>query len=111
MKPGPMFGLLVGALMGSFAADWPQYLGPNGDGSSPEHIRANWAELAPRELWRKPIGQGFSSMAVSAGRIFTVARRMVNSADREFCIALDATSGEELWGADVDAADYTNLAG
>ncbi len=89
-----------------FAADWPQLFGPNGDGSSPESIRTNWSELAPREIWRKSIGPGFSSIAAVGERLFTLVRRSNQGQEREFCVALDARTGDELWGADVDVADY-----
>ena len=87
-------------------ADWPQYLGPNGDGSSPESIRTNWSELAPREIWRKSIGPGFSSIAAVGDRLFTLVRRSSQGEQREFCVALNAATGDELWSADVDLADY-----
>ncbi len=88
------------------AADWPQYLGPNGDGSSPESIRTNWSEAAPRELWRKSIGPGFSSIAAVGDRLYTMVKRTGQGANREFCVALDARTADELWSTDVDAADY-----
>src|SRR2546423_10989012 len=98
--------------MGSaLASDWPQYAGPNLDGTSPETIRTNWSAKAPREVWRKPIGPGWSSMAVSGGRVFTLVRRTASGADREFCVALDANTGDEIWATNVDVADYTDLSG
>ncbi|MCI0538977.1 MAG: PQQ-like beta-propeller repeat protein [Verrucomicrobiales bacterium] len=112
MQPkASILAALCCGLTPALAVDWPQYRGPNGDGTSPEVIRTNWAEQAPREVWRKRIGQGWSSMAVSGGRVFTQVRRSANGADREFCVALDANTGNELWGTDVDAANYTNLSG
>ena len=97
---------LVAATGCAFAADWPQFLGPNGDGSSPESIRTNWSELTPREIWRKSIGPGFSSIAAVGDRLFTLVRRSNQGEEREFCVALDAHTGDELWSADVDVADY-----
>lgn len=91
------------------AADWPQYNGPLGDNSSPESIRTNWAAEPPRVLWRKPIGPAWSSIAVSNGRLFTQARRQVGGNPREFCVALDATSGTELWARDLDIASYSDI--
>lgn len=101
----------LAALVPVLAADWPQYRGPHGDGSSPEIVRTNWAAQIPREIWRKRIGPGFSSMAVSGGRVLTLARRTINGMEREVCLALDAGTGQELWAADVDAAIYSNLSG
>lgn len=102
---------LFGVAHGTRAADWPQYAGPNGDTTSPEMIRTNWAEEPPREVWRKAVGPGFSSMAVVGDQVFTLVRRSSGGADREFCIALDTATGNELWAADVDVADYDSLSG
>lgn len=103
--------VLLGEGISVSAADWPQYRGLNRDGASPEVIRTNWSEHAPRELWRKAIGQGFSSLAVSQGRIVTLEKRPVGGRNREFCVALAADSGAELWAVDLDAAQYTDLVG
>jgi outer membrane protein assembly factor BamB len=100
--------LHVSAWMG-LAVDWSQYNGPLGDNSSPESIRTNWTTERPKVLWRKPIGPGWSSISVSNGRLFTQERRETETGSREFCIALDATSGTELWARDLDIADYTDI--
>ena len=93
----------------AWAADWPQYNGPLGDNSSPESIRTNWTVEPPKVLWRKPIGPGWSSISVSNGRLFTQDRRQTASGPRECCVALDATSGTELWARDLDIAEYTDI--
>ena len=93
----------------ALAADWPQYNGPLGDNSSPESIRTNWTAEPPRVLWRKPIGPGWSSIAVSNGRLFTQARRQTADGPREFCVALDTTSGTELWARNLDIAVYSDI--
>src|SRR3989449_7395660 len=79
------------------AGDWPQYRGPNHDGISTETIRTNWSEEAPRQIWKVTLDPAVSSFAVSGGRAFTQVRRAVNGQDREFCIALNADTGAELW--------------
>lgn len=101
----------VVAPLSADAAEWFQYLGPNGDSSTPESVRTNWAELPPRTVWRKPIGQGFSGITTGGGRIYTQAKRARNVVDRELCLALNADTGEEIWRVDVGAAQYTDLAG
>jgi outer membrane protein assembly factor BamB len=93
------------------AADWPQFLGPNGDGTSIESVRTNWSELAPKEIWRKSIDPGFSAIAAVGDRLYTQVRRSNQVEDREFCVALDARTGEELWSADVDVANYDDVVG
>lgn len=45
-------------------------------------------------------------MTISQGRVFTQISRSQDGADREYCVALDANTGQELWAADLDIADY-----
>ncbi|TMQ01739.1 MAG: alcohol dehydrogenase [Verrucomicrobia bacterium] len=91
------------------AGDWPQYRGPNHDGVSTEMIRTNWSEQAPREVWRIPLDPALSSFAVVGGRAFTLARRPGNGQDQEYCIALNADTGVELWASlPLGVASYPN---
>ena len=42
---------------------WHQFRGPERDGTIDAAVRAeSWAESPPRELWRRPIGGGFSAL-------------------------------------------------
>lgn len=83
--------LVLGLLLG---ADWPQWLGPDRNGSSPETgLSTDWPKEGPKVLWKAPGGDGYSSVAVAAGRAFTLVQR----GDDELAIALDAVSGKELW--------------
>jgi outer membrane protein assembly factor BamB len=75
------------------AADWPQWLGPARDASSPEKV-APWKEN-PKVLWRQPVGEGNSSPVVAEGRVFVHAR--AKDKDEEEVLALDAKTGKELW--------------
>ncbi len=93
------------------AADWPQYRGPAHDGSTTERIRTNWNVNPPRVLWRKSLSPGWSSIVVGGGRAFTQVRRVTGNVSKEFCVALDAATGVELWSREVDTAAYSNLAG
>ncbi|MDQ3813610.1 MAG: PQQ-like beta-propeller repeat protein, partial [Armatimonadota bacterium] len=76
------------------AVDWPQYRGPNRDGISPEKGSVgDWPDDGPRVLWKTSIGTGFSSIAVSNGRAYT----MGNSDDQDTVYCLDAETGRVLW--------------
>ncbi len=95
---------LVVWLLGGLAvhgADWPQYRGPNHDGTSTERILKKWPAQGPRQLWKKPLPDGFSSFAVSRGRVFTGIKRVVDGAAKEVFVALDADTGTELWARPV----------
>ena len=74
--------------------DWPQWLGPNRDGRSAERgLNTDWKAKQPKELWRKPLGGGYSSIAVVDGKLYTMD--LHNNTERVVC--LDAATGEELW--------------
>jgi len=97
-------GLVVGvpAILAAAAAapatggNWPRYRGPKGDGVSPETgLLKVWPASGPRVLWRARLGTGYSGMAVSGGRLFTL---FGNGRD-ELAIAFDAATGKELWRA------------
>jgi outer membrane protein assembly factor BamB len=91
------------------ATDWPQYRGPNGDGTTPDKIAANWG-AAPKVLWKTSGGTGFSSFAVSGGKCFTVEGRDKGGL-REILVARDVATGKELWTADLGGADYGHKGG
>jgi outer membrane protein assembly factor BamB len=112
LNPWTAVSLAAAALtLPAIAADWPQYRGPLHDGSSPESIRTNWTTSPPRVLWRRSIAPGWSSIIFSGSRAFTQVRRSSGGSRREFCVALDTTTGNELWAREVDTGTYSDLAG
>jgi outer membrane protein assembly factor BamB len=88
---------LTGVILLAFAAraaDWPHWLGPKSNGSSPETgLATTWPQTGPKVLWKVPGGDGYSSIAVAGGRAFTLVQRD----GKELAIALDAAKGTELW--------------
>jgi outer membrane protein assembly factor BamB len=89
-------GLLAPALV--LAADWPHWLGPNSNGSSPETgLVTKWPDTGPKVLWKVPGGQGYSAVAVADGRAIT----MVQRPEGELVLALDAATGKELWNRKI----------
>ena len=84
------------------AADWPQWRGPNRDGRSPERgLLAEWPEGGPPLAWRATgLGGGFSSVAVVAGRIYTLG----DLDGRQHALALSADDGALLWRAPIGPA-------
>jgi outer membrane protein assembly factor BamB len=98
--PRSLLGCAVVLLAGAIqAGDWPQYRGANNDGVSAEIIRTNWSAEAPRQVWKTPLDPALSSLAISGGRVFTMVRRPVGGQNQEFCIALNADSGAEIWAS------------
>ena len=75
-------------------ADWHQWRGLNRDGISLETgILKEWPETGPKELWRIPLGDGFSGISISNGRAYT----MYAKGEDEIAVCLDAQTGKEIW--------------
>lgn len=89
------------------AADWPQYRGPNCDGSTPETILKTWPPEGPPVLWKIPLGESFGSFAVSGGQAFIFMERRGD----ETCVALDAATGKELWARPLGATIFEKQGG
>ena len=56
----------------SFAADWPQFRGPDRDGKSTETgLLKKWPEQGPKLLWTASgLGEGYTSAAISDGTVY-----------------------------------------
>lgn len=86
----------------SEAADWPQYLGPNRDSTSPEKgLMRSWPESGPEVLWTTKVGQGFGGPVVSNDKVYLLDRDD-EVGDKLRCFNL--ADGEELWSYAYDAA-------
>jgi outer membrane protein assembly factor BamB len=74
--------------------DWPQYRGPNRDGISAEKgWSTNWGTDGPKVLWKKALGNGYSSFSVVGGKVYTMGS--VGGKDVVYCLSAD--TGEEVW--------------
>ncbi len=65
--------LLLCIATAAFAADWPQWRGPERSGVSREtHLLKAWPEGGPRLLWAVDgLGKGYASVAVAQGMVYT----------------------------------------
>lgn len=75
------------------AADWPQFLGPNRNGTTTNAITAVFPKDGPPRLWRRQIGQGFSGPVVAEGRVLLFHR----VANEEVLEAFETKTGEPRW--------------
>ncbi|MBM82988.1 MAG: hypothetical protein CMJ78_20695 [Planctomycetaceae bacterium] len=75
--------------------DWPQWRGPNRTGHSKETgLLKEWPEEGPKVAWKvDTTGVGYSSLAVSDGRIFTQG----DLDGVEHIIAINEKDGSLLW--------------
>jgi len=95
------FALLVLGLaaLPAHAGDWPQFRGPAQDGISAEALRTDWPENGPPVLWRAPLGQGYSGISETGGRLYT----LFSQGSDTWAVCLDAATGKELWRYRLDA--------
>ena len=79
--------------------DWLQYRGPNRDGValSKTPIKAWATGGSPVEVWKKPIGEGFSGIVISGKLLITA----MAEDGREFLVAFDKATGREIWRLDL----------
>lgn len=93
--------LLLWSVRLALAADWPQFLGPAGNGVTEDIVRAQaWPKEGPTRVWQKKIGQGFSGPVVSEGRVILFHRRE----DLEIIDCLNTTNGAVVWSASCPTA-------
>ena len=87
--------VLMLSLVNICAQDWPQYLGPNRNSTSPQTgILRTWPAGGPEVLWSANIGIGYGGPVVSNGKVFLLDR---DDATGDMLKCFDLSSGKELW--------------
>jgi outer membrane protein assembly factor BamB len=86
---------VAGQVMAQANANWPQWRGPNRDGISNESgLLKQWPADGPPLAWKaKGAGNGYSSLVISNGKLYTMGLR----GDREVIVAFDVATGKEAW--------------
>src|SRR5262245_303530 len=76
------------------AADWPRFLGKEGNGTSSETgLLKSWPADGPTKLWEHAVGSGYAGPAVATGKVLVFHRVQ----EDEILGCLDPKTGKPLW--------------
>ncbi|MFQ5632941.1 MAG: PQQ-binding-like beta-propeller repeat protein [bacterium] len=74
--------------------NYAQFLGLNRNGTVQGiHLNRDWASMPPREIWRQPIGAGWSAFAILGSSAITQEQ----TGDEEMVVSYDVLSGKVKW--------------
>jgi outer membrane protein assembly factor BamB len=90
----------------SQSKDWKQWGGPHRNFiSDVKGLATLWPENGPKQLWKRDLGEGYSSVSVDGGKLYTLYQK----GEREIVIALDAATGKTLWEYGYQAPITVNM--
>ena len=91
------------------AQDWPQYLGPDRNGTSPQqNLLRTWPAGGPEVLWSAEAGIGFGGPVVVDGKVYLLDR---DDQVGDMMRCFDLSNGKELWSFGYDAPGSVNYPG
>lgn len=83
---------------------WPQWGGPDRDFTvKAGKLADTWPEEGPRQIWKRQLGEGYSSIIVDKGMLYTMYRESP-TALTEYTVALDAKTGKTVWEHGVQSS-------
>jgi outer membrane protein assembly factor BamB len=88
--------------------DYPQFLGKHRDGMlQGVRLARDWEAQPPRQVWRQPIGAGWSSFAAVGDYLFTQEQR----GPQELVVCYELATGHMCWSHADEAYFATKIGG
>lgn len=79
----------------AMAQDWPQFLGPQGNSTSPQrNLLRTWPADGPEVLWSAEVGIGFGGPVIKDGKAYLLDR---DDKYGDYMRCFDLKTGAELW--------------
>jgi outer membrane protein assembly factor BamB len=106
----PLKGLLIACLIlhsagQVMAEDWPQWRGPNRDGTWTETgILSSFPSNGLVLKWKVPVGFGYSTPIVSNGKLYLSDLVVENSTVHERVLCFNARTGKRAWVTQHDTS-------
>lgn len=85
------------------ADDWPQFHGPKRDAVCNETgLLREWPATGPKLLWTlKGLGRGYSTIAIAAGKLYTMGDRTNAGTEEQMVEAYDLATRKQLWATPI----------
>jgi outer membrane protein assembly factor BamB len=93
--------LSTALISSGYSQDWPQFLGPERNSTSPQkNLFRSWPESGPEVLWTVNVGIGYGGPVVKNGKVYLLDR---NDETGDIMRCFDLNTGEELWKFEYEA--------
>ncbi len=112
MNAGKILTTLILPIISTFiinAQDWPQYLGPDRNSTSPQKgLLRSWPEKGPEVLWTVDVGPGYGGPIIKDAKVYLLDR---DDKVGDIMRCFDFSNGKELWSFSYDAPGSVSYPG